>query len=99
MSSRRPSGPATSRRPGSRRPVATRPFRAILAGAVTAVVLLATAAPALAAPPPPPNPSDSQLGTAKSEQDAAAAEVGRIAALVAGAEAELEKVEVQAEAA
>jgi murein DD-endopeptidase MepM/ murein hydrolase activator NlpD len=99
MSSRRPSGPATSRRPGSRRPVATRPFRAILAGAVTAVVLLATAAPALAAPPPPPNPSDSQLGTAKSEQDAAAAEVGRIAGLVAGAEAELEKVEVQAEAA
>jgi murein DD-endopeptidase MepM/ murein hydrolase activator NlpD len=99
MSSRRPSGPATSRRPGSRRPVATRPLRAIFAGAVTAVVLVATAAPALAAPPPPLNPSDSQLGTAKSEQDAAAAEVGRIAGLVATAEAELEKVEVQAEAA
>jgi murein DD-endopeptidase MepM/ murein hydrolase activator NlpD len=74
-------------------------LRALFAGAVTAVVLLGTAAPALAAPPPPPNPSDSQLGTAKSEQDAAAAEVGRIAGLVATAESELEKVEVQAEAA
>jgi murein DD-endopeptidase MepM/ murein hydrolase activator NlpD len=99
MSSRRPSGPATSRRPGSRRPVAGRPLRAIVTGAVTAVVLLGAAAPALAAPPPPSNPSDSQLGTAKSEQDAAAAEVGRIAGLVATSEAELEKVEVQAEAA
>ena len=99
MSSRRPSGPATSRRPGSRQPVAGRPLRAIFTGAVTAVVLLGTGAPALAAPPPPSNPSDSQLGTAKSEQDAAAAEVGRIAGLVATSEAELEKVEVQAEAA
>jgi murein DD-endopeptidase MepM/ murein hydrolase activator NlpD len=98
MSSRRPSGPAISRRPGSSRPAAGRPLRALFAGAVTAVVLLGTAAPALAAPPPP-NPSDSQLGTAKSEQDAAAAEVGRIAGLVATAESELEKVEVQAEAA
>ena len=99
MSSRRPSGPATSRRPGSRRPVAGRPLRALFAGVVTAVVLVGTAGPALAAPPPPPNPSDRQLGTAKSEQDAAAAEVGRIAGLVATAEAELEKVGVQAEAA
>jgi murein DD-endopeptidase MepM/ murein hydrolase activator NlpD len=99
MSSRRPSGPAISRRPGSSRPSAGRPLRALLAGAVTAVVLVGTASPALAAPPPPPNPSDSQLGAAKTEQDAAAAEVGRIAGLVATAEAELEKVGVQAEAA
>jgi murein DD-endopeptidase MepM/ murein hydrolase activator NlpD len=62
-------------------------------------VLLVAATPAVAAPPPPPNPSDSQIGAAQSEQDAAAAEVGRIAALVAGAEAELERVGVQAEAA
>jgi len=99
MSSRRPSGPAISRRPGSSRPSAGRPLRALIAGAVTAAVLVGAAGPALAAPPPPPNPSDSQLGAAKSEQDAAAAEVGRIAALVASAEAELEKVGVQAEAA
>jgi len=98
MSSRRPSGPAISRRPGSSRPAAARPLRALFAGAVTAVVLLGTASPALAAPPPP-NPTDSQLGAAKTEQDAAAAEVGRIAGLVATADAELEKVGVQAEAA
>jgi murein DD-endopeptidase MepM/ murein hydrolase activator NlpD len=74
-------------------------LRALFAGAVTAVVLLATAAPALAAPPPPVNPSDTQLGAAKSDQDAAAAEVGRIAGLVATAQSELDKVQVQAEAA
>src|SRR4051812_30914547 len=99
MSSRRPSGPATPRRPGSRRPAAGRPLRALFAGVVTAAVLVATAPPALAAPAPPPTPPDSQLGTAKSEQDAAAAEVGRIAGLVATAESELERVGVQAEAA
>src|SRR6476620_8114176 len=99
MSSRRPSGSATPRRPGSRRPAAGRPLRALFAGVVTVAVLVGTAGPALAAPPPPPNPSDSQLGAAKSEQDAASAEVGRIAGLVATAEAELERVGVQAEAA
>ena len=99
MSSRRPSGPATPRRPGSRRPAAGRPLRALFVGVVTAAALVGTAAPALAVPPPPPNPTDSQLGSAKSEQDAAAAEVGRIAGLVATAEAELEKVGIQAESA
>jgi murein DD-endopeptidase MepM/ murein hydrolase activator NlpD len=99
MSSRRPSGPATPRRPGSRRPAAGRPLRALFVGVVTAAALVGTTGPALAAPPPPPNPTDSQLGTAKSEQDAASAEVGRIAGLVATAEAELEKVGIQAEAA
>ena len=99
MSVRRPSGPATPRRPGSGRPSGGRPLRALFASAVTAVVLVGTAAPALAAPPPPPNPTDGQIGAAQSEQDAAAAEVGRIAGLVATAEAELERVGVQAEAA
>src|SRR6478672_4275896 len=86
MSSRRPSGPATPRRPGSRRPVAGRPvrrLRAALVGVLASAVLVVTAAPAVAAPPPPPNPTDGQIGTAQSEQDAAAAEVGRIQALVA----------------
>jgi murein DD-endopeptidase MepM/ murein hydrolase activator NlpD len=59
-------------------------------------VLLGGALPAGAAPR---NPSDSEIGAAQSEQEQAAAEVGRIAALVAGAEAELERVGVQAEAA
>jgi murein DD-endopeptidase MepM/ murein hydrolase activator NlpD len=101
MSHRRPSGPATPRRPGSCRPAAGRPARALraaLVGLLAGAVMVTTAVPALAAPPPP-NPSDSQIGAAKSEQDAAAAEVGRIAGLVATAEAELEKVGVQAEAA
>jgi murein DD-endopeptidase MepM/ murein hydrolase activator NlpD len=48
---------------------------------------------------PPPNPTDSQLGAAMAEQEAAAAEIGRIAGLVASAEAELERVGVLAEAA
>jgi murein DD-endopeptidase MepM/ murein hydrolase activator NlpD len=64
----------------------------VLAGAV----LVGSALPATAAPR---NPTDSEIGDAQSEQQAAAAEVGRIAALVAGAEAELERVGVQAEAA
>jgi murein DD-endopeptidase MepM/ murein hydrolase activator NlpD len=99
MSHRRPSGPATPRRPGSRRQAAGRPLRTVLVGVLASAVLVGTAAPALAVPPPPPNPTDSQLGAAQSEQDAAAAEVGRIAGLVATAEAELERVGIQAEAA
>ena len=71
----------------------------LLVGVLAGAVLVGTAAPALAVPPPPPNPTDGQLGAAQSEQDAAAAEVGRIAGLVAAAEAELERVGVQAEAA
>ena len=79
-----------------------RPVRALRGGVVAlavGVVIAATAAPALATPPPPPNPSDAQLGTARAQQDAAAAEVGRIAGLVASAETELERYSVQAEAA
>jgi murein DD-endopeptidase MepM/ murein hydrolase activator NlpD len=87
MFQRRPSGPATRR------------LRVALTGVVAGAVVLASAVPASAVPAPPPNPSDSQLGAARSAQDAAAAEVGRIAALVAASEAELERVGIQAEAA
>ncbi|MGK5169826.1 M23 family metallopeptidase [Geodermatophilus sp. CPCC 205761] len=66
---------------------------------MTGAVLFGSAAPAGAVPAPPPNPTDSDLGQAQSAQDAAAAEVGRIAALVATAEGELERVGHQAEAA
>jgi murein DD-endopeptidase MepM/ murein hydrolase activator NlpD len=76
-----------------------RVLRVALAGTLAGAVLVGTAAPALAVPPPPPNPSDSQLTQAQQDRRAAAAEVGRIAALVAAAEAEMEKVGVQAEAA
>ena len=83
-----------------RRPPAGRLFgrllRTALAGVVVGALLVGGALPAGAAPR---NPSDSELGAARTEQEEAAAEVGRIAALVAGAEAELERVGVQAEAA
>jgi murein DD-endopeptidase MepM/ murein hydrolase activator NlpD len=106
MFHRRPSGPATptvTGRPGSRRPAVARPgrrpLRTALVGALAGAVLLGSATPAFAVPPPPPNPTDGELGAAQTEQEAAAAEVGRIRALVAAAEADLERVGVQAEAA
>ena len=74
-------------------------LRTALAGAVTGVVVLGTAVTAWAAPAPPPNPSDTQINDAAAAQQAAAAEVGRIAALVAQAESDLERYSVQAEAA
>ncbi|MGY1838889.1 MULTISPECIES: M23 family metallopeptidase [unclassified Modestobacter] len=63
---------------------------------LTPALLTAGVGPALAAPV---NPSDEQLGEARSAQEVAAAEVGRIAALVAAAESELERVQFLAEAA
>jgi hypothetical protein len=99
MSQRRPSGSATSR-PGTRWVSAGRPagrsLRAVLVGVVTGAILLAGAGPVLAAPR---NPTDGEINEAQTEQEQAAAEVGRIAALVAAAESELERVGVQAEAA
>ena len=91
---RRTSGAATVPAHRSRAGLA----RTLLAGVVAGTVVLTGAAPASAAPEPP-NPTDEQLGQAQSAQDAAAAEVGRIAALVAQAESQLEAYAVQAEAA
>ncbi|WP_116453445.1 peptidoglycan DD-metalloendopeptidase family protein [Blastococcus litoris] len=78
-------------------------MRTALVGALTSAVLIGavqvgSAAPTLAAPPPP-NPTDGQISAAQTEQQSAAAEVGRIAGLVAVAEAELERVGIEAEAA
>ena len=98
MFRRRPSGPAAPR-PGLRRPAGRRLLRTVLVGVLAGAALVATSTPAFAAPPPPPNPTDSELGAARSEQEAAAAEVGRISGLVAAAEAELERVGIEAEAA
>ena len=99
MSARRPSGPATPRRPRGPPPAAVRRLRALLVGVLPRPCSSSPRRPRVAVPPPPPNPTDGQIGAAQSEQDAAAAEVGRIAGLVATAEAELERVGVQAEAA
>ena len=82
MSSRRPPGPAISRRPGSSRPSGGRPLRALFAGAVTAVVLVGTAVPALAAPAPPPNPTDGQISSAQQQKANLATEVGKLNARV-----------------
>lgn len=101
MFQRRPS-PAATACPGVRRPRRPRPARSLRSGLVAVLAgatLVVTAAPALAVPPPPPNPTDTEIGTARSQQDAAAAEVGRIAGLVTAAEAELERLGIQAEAA
>jgi murein DD-endopeptidase MepM/ murein hydrolase activator NlpD len=93
---RRTSGPAAAPAHRSRAGIG----RSLLAGVVAGTVVLTGAAPAAAAPsPPPPNPTDEQIGQAQTAQEAAAAEVGRIAALVAQAESELEGYAVQAEAA
>ncbi len=76
-----------------------RGLRLALAGLLASAALIGSAGPALAVPAPPPNPTDGQISDARAAQDAAAAEVGRIAALVAGAEAELDRLTVLAEAA
>ncbi|RBY92013.1 M23 family peptidase [Blastococcus sp. TBT05-19] len=101
MSQRRPTGPV-SVRSGGRRSAAGRPARSLrvaLLGVVAGAALIGSAVPAVAAPPPPPNPTDGQLGAARTTQEAAAAEVGRISGLLAAAEAELERYGIQAEAA
>jgi murein DD-endopeptidase MepM/ murein hydrolase activator NlpD len=87
----RPS-PACPRR--GRRP--SRSLAGILAALLTGAFLVAGAAPASA---DPVNPSDGELDQAATAQQAAAAEVARIAGLVTAAESQLEQVQVQAEAA
>ena len=80
-------------RPG-RRP--SRSMAGLLAALLTGAVLVAGAGPASAEPV---NPSDGELDQAATTQQAAAAEVQRIAGLVAESESQLEQVQVRAEAA
>jgi murein DD-endopeptidase MepM/ murein hydrolase activator NlpD len=96
-SGRRPSGPLHGLPYGAAR--SRRALRAAVVAGSLAAALLAGAGPAAARPAPPPNPSDAQLGQAQTDQQAAAAEVGRLAGLVASSQAQLEQYEVQAEAA
>jgi murein DD-endopeptidase MepM/ murein hydrolase activator NlpD len=84
--------PACPRR--GRRP--SRSLAGVLAALLTGAFLVAGAAPASA---DPVNPSDGELDQAATTQQAAAAEVERIAALVTAAEEQLEQVQFQAEAA
>jgi murein DD-endopeptidase MepM/ murein hydrolase activator NlpD len=82
-----------------RRTTARSCARLVAAALMAGAVLLGPAGSAVALPPEPPNPSDEQIGTAQSKKDAAAAEVGRVSALVAAAEADLQRLSYQAEAA
>jgi murein DD-endopeptidase MepM/ murein hydrolase activator NlpD len=95
----RPSAVSSRRLPDRRRALPPRRSR-LVAGALAVVVAGAVVVGgngvALA---DPVNPSDQQLDEARAAQDAAAAEVGRIAGLVAAAEAQLEQVQLRAEAA
>jgi murein DD-endopeptidase MepM/ murein hydrolase activator NlpD len=92
--------PAPARRTSGRRSARFRLPSRLVAGTVAALVagavVLGDGGVALA---DPQNPSDQQLDEAQVAQAQAAAEVGRIAGLVAAAEAQLEQVQVQAEAA
>src|SRR4051794_25442710 len=81
----------------SQRPLRASRVRAgVLAALLAGAVVLTGGGVASA---DPENPTDEQLQDARVAQDAAAAEGGRIAGLVADAEAQLEQVQVQAEAA
>ncbi|WP_448615328.1 M23 family metallopeptidase [Modestobacter sp. URMC 112] len=86
-----PAPPARGRRPARR-------LAGVLATLMTAAVLTVGAGPA-SAEPDPVNPTDGELDQAATAKQAAEAEVGRIAALVADAESRLEQAQVLAEAA
>jgi murein DD-endopeptidase MepM/ murein hydrolase activator NlpD len=96
----RPS-PVPLRPAARRRPRAPRWLARTVSGGLVAAVVLTTAlgAGAGTALADPVNPSDEQLDGAQAAQDAASAEVARITGLVADAEARLEQVQFQAEAA
>jgi murein DD-endopeptidase MepM/ murein hydrolase activator NlpD len=92
--------PAPARRPTDPRSARSRLPSRLVAGAaaalLTGALVLTGGGVAHAAPE---NPTDEQITDAQAAQGAAAAEVGRIAGLVAAAEAQLEEVQVRAEAA
>lgn len=71
----------------------------VLVAAVALVSTLAGAPAAQAVPPAPPNPSDQQIGAAQTAEQMRAAEVGRIAGLVAQTEGQMARLALEAEAA
>ena len=90
--------PRPARHPARAGSLFRRPRSARLAtlSAVTTALVTLVGQPAVAAPR---NPSDAELAAAQSAQEAAAAEVGRIAGLVAAVQADLERVALEARAA
>ncbi|MFQ1002003.1 peptidoglycan DD-metalloendopeptidase family protein [Modestobacter sp. SSW1-42] len=94
----RPSPAPRCPAPG-RLPRASRWRTRTVSGGLAAALALTTVLTAGTAWAEPVNPSDEQLDGAQAAQAAAVAEVDRITALVADAQARLEQVQVQAEAA
>ncbi|MGY5884412.1 M23 family metallopeptidase [Modestobacter lacusdianchii] len=93
----RPTRGLAARAPG--RPPRRRTPRLASAALATVVAAVLVGAGGGTAQAAPENPSDEQITGAQAAQDAAAAEVGRIAGLVAATEARLQQVQWQAEAA
>ncbi|WP_395725816.1 excalibur calcium-binding domain-containing protein [Nakamurella sp.] len=68
-------------------------LRLTVAAALVAGLLLGSAMPTDAVPPPPDNPSDGQIQQSQNDAAASAAEVGRLAGLVAQTEGEIQRLQ------
>lgn len=68
-------------------------LRLAVAAALVAGLLLGSAMPTDAVPPPPDNPSDEQIQQSQNDAAASAAEVGRLAGLVAQTEGEIQRLQ------
>jgi len=97
----RTSAPSVRRTARPRSATVRRPSRFVVGALAAALVgaLVGAGTGSGTALADPVNPSDQQIDQAQVAQDAAAAEVGRIAGLVAAAASQLEQVQTQAEAA
>src|SRR6478752_212968 len=89
----RPQGRSTIARPAAAIGHRSGAFRLAVAGALVAGLLLGSAMPADAVPPPPDNPSDGQIQQSQDDAAASAAEVGRLAGLVAQTEGEIQRLQ------
>src|SRR6478609_3354881 len=68
-------------------------LRLAVAATLVAGLLLGSAMPTDAVPPPPENPSDGQIQQSQNDAAASAAEVGRLAGLVAQTEGEIQRLQ------
>ncbi len=89
---RRPHGRPGDVRPGLGIGHRVGVVRVAIAAALAAGLLLGSAVPSDAVPPPPDNPSDQQIQQGQDQAAASAAEVGRLAGLVAQTEGEIERL-------
>ena len=67
-------------------------IRAAVGFALAAGLLFGSAVPANAVPPPPDNPSDQQIEQGQDQAAASAAEVGRLAGLVAQTQGDIDRL-------